>query len=142
MNKPAAQQNKKRPLIIQEPLEILKTASEQVGLAPAPKEENESNAPTEKEQVMKAKDTAVGQRHIEALNQEIKDIQVNKQTEQKQKLQEELASKQVVPEKPIQMSLAKRGRKLIGGMMNKLKRGKQNPEDNQKFVETRKPPST
>ncbi|SRR5260221_7662670 len=140
MNKPTAQKQKKRPLIIQEPLEILKTASEQVGLSPAPKEESESNAPTREEHVMKAKDEAVGQRHIEALNQEIKDIQVNKQTEQKQKLKEELASKQVFTEKPVPMSLAKRGRKLIGGMMNKFK--KNNPQDNQKFVETRKPPSS
>jgi hypothetical protein len=139
MNKPTAQQqNKKRPLIVQEPLEILKAASEQIGLREAPPSEEDNNhAKLEQEQVMKAKDTAQGERQITALENEIKDIQKQKEVTKQQEVQRELIAKQQAPTEIAQpISLAKRGRKLIGGIVGKFKK------QNQQFVETRKPPSS
>ena len=117
--------------IIQEPLEILKTAGAQISgqeqAKPQERGENvsdNSQKPSSQETELKRQTDAQKMRRMEAFKKELEDIQGIEEQKKAQKRQQEEIQKQqeeVQAEKPVPQISAKRGRRLAG-MLGQIKK--------------------
>lgn len=120
-----------------EPLEVVKQAGEQVkgqtlpvGESPSQEAINANITPEEK-----AKIQVQGQRQIQALETEIKEIRIAKEQKELVEKQQELAQTEVKTETPVPVIASKRSRRF-GGFGQKA-----NAEKQQTRVEKPLPPS-
>jgi len=140
--------------IAKEPFEIGKTAFEQVAGVDNQNEspiQNNSAVPNQteirkksEEELIKEIDKVRGQRILEALENEIKEIAVNKKNEKEKKeyleKQEELIQKEEI--KPLIIPVSKKSRNILAGMGKKPKADSSlQAERQQKRVERIMPPT-
>jgi len=128
--------------IAQEPLEILKTAGQQVSSVEIDSQNSQSpdvageSAKSTDNQLAFKKDEEQSTRMYQTLEAEMKDIRTKKQQEELQKKQalEQQLKQENAGKKPLVEPMSKKGRRFIAGMAGKI-------EQLKKKSEIRMPPS-